>query len=179
MDVIAPPKQLVRAGLPRQKGLDTQHGDRLELEQLATELSIRVTREQQVREQHANDILPFTAGHSRPHSLVRRVVFIWLPIALVVAALAVTVLSFRTHPPVPAAPPAAHVPSQPATPAQALGQAAGQRLGQGGRPVDVFVCQGAYVADATAQPQVLPPADTVSPAHDAYIQACMSDMSAQ
>jgi hypothetical protein len=72
--------------------------------------------------------------------------------------------------------PAAQSEATPTTPAQ-WGAAAHKRLSVGGRPVDVFACQGAYAADATVAGQILPPAATNPDPWRAYLAACLSDMS--
>ena len=167
---------IAQRDLPRQKSVDTQTGDRLELVHLAASLSEQVTRRQQAArrvEDTCPVIQPFPARR-RPSVLRRSAA----PVLLALAALIVVVMamSLTKAPAQPTAPaPTPQVPAaatQPQSPAQALGLAAGRRLQQGGGTVDEFICQAAYNADAQSANELLP-----TSARAAYITACMSDMS--
>ncbi|HET6910260.1 MAG TPA: hypothetical protein VFH54_13030 [Mycobacteriales bacterium] len=65
----------------------------------------------------------------------------------------------------------------PTSPAAALGRAAAQRLGAGGRAVTSFGCAASYDADAATSPAVLPAHATSGPEYTDYMHACMSGMS--
>lgn len=102
-----------------------------------------------------------------------------LLVGVVLTAIVTAAAWTTTH----AAPPARHDAVQPqaaqetpTTPAQ-WGAAAHKRLTRADRPVDVFACQAAYAADATIAPATLPPATTTPNPWQAYLAACLSDMS--
>lgn len=152
----------------------------LELVHLAGELSERAAQRQRVArtvDDGSSVILPFPTTHRR-QSTVRRV---FVPVTLAVAAAVVVLLtaSLLAAPATPTAPapnrvaPAA---TQPLSPAQALGQAAGRRLQQGGGTVDEFICAAAYNADAQAVANALPPTSARSATQAEYMSACMSAM---
>lgn len=95
------------------------------------------------------------------------------------AAWTTTHSSPRAQQPQPTAPTTRQAPTAPTTPTTPAewGAAAHQRLSQGGRPVDVFACQGAYAADAAVANGVLPPAAASPETWQAYLAACLPDMS--
>lgn len=108
---------------------------------------------------------------------IRRAVPLLVGVAL--TAIVTTAAWTTTH----AAPAAQHSAVQPqaseetpTTPAQ-WGAAAHKRLTRADRPVDVFACQAAYAADATIATATLPPASTNPDPWQAYLAACLSDMS--
>jgi hypothetical protein len=172
---------LAQRALPRQKSVETQHADMLELVHLAGELSEKAARRQRNTPRDDNGqsvILPFPTTHRRP-SLFRR---LFVPVTLLVAAavVALLALSMSAAPSAPAAPappaPAPVAAAQPMSPAQTLGQAAGRRLTQGGGLVDDFICTSAYIADAQIAANGLPPTSARSAAQAEYLSACMSAM---
>ena len=180
MNVTITPKQHILDAMPRQNGTVVEREDVLELQRLADGLSQQVERRERRR---AGDAATMAATFlpARARRRVLRTVLLWVGYAVAAAVVAMLALSlFASSKPQAPAP---HVPiPQPAvalTPAQAMGQAAAERLSSGGRPTDVFVCQGAYEADAATSPTVLPSPGTVSPVHDEYMSACMSDMSSR
>ena len=172
---------LAQRALPRQKSVETQHADMLELVHLAGELSEQVAHRQRSLprvDDSQSVILPFPTTHRRPSTLRR----VFVPVALMVAATVIALLAISLTAPAPApnAPAPSHpVPAaatQPLSPAQALGQAAGHRLQQGGGTVDEFICTAAYNADAQSASNGLPPTSAQSAAQAEYLSACMSAM---
>jgi len=172
---------LAQRALPRQKSVETQHADMLELVHLAGELSVEAARRQRHTprvDDSESVILPFPTTHRRPSTLRR----LFVPVTLMVAAAVIALLgvSLTAAPATPStrAPsrPAPVVATAPVSPAQALGQAAGRRLTQGGGTVDEFVCTAAYLADAQNAVNALPPTSAKSAAQAEYLSACMSAM---
>lgn len=172
---------LAQRALPRQKSVETQHADMLELVHLAGELSVEAARRQRDTarvDDGASVILPFPTTHRRPSTLRR----LFVPVTLMVAAAVIGLLaiSLTAAPAAPAtsAPstPAPVAATQPMSPAQTLGHAAGRRLTQGGGTVDVFICTAAYIEDAQNAANALPPTSAKSAAQAEYLSACMSAM---
>lgn len=172
---------LAQRALPRQKSVETQHADMLELVHLAGELSEQAAQRQRTApriDAGQSVILPFPTSHRRPSPLRR----LFVPVSLTVAAGVITLLaiSLTAAPAAPGAPaPSRHAPvaaTQPLSPAQSLGQAAGHRLQQGGGTVDEFICTAAYNVDAQNAANALPPTSSRSATEAAYLSACMSAM---
>jgi hypothetical protein len=180
VDVTAPRGTAVKQALPQQKTAEPYPRERLELVQLASVLAEQVERRQQAQRADS-DIRVITAPTIVPaRSRLRRRVAVcamFAGAAVAVVMLSVSLLTTRPAPAAVLAPRPHPVAAVPSSQAGQLGQAAGQRLRQAGGPVDVFVCQGAYTADAASAPDLLPPATTRSTAQDDYIAGCMSDMS--
>ena len=170
---------LVKEELPRQKDLDSQPGDVLELVQLAAVASAEVNRRR--KPARAADDMAFTGFPVLRRPTWRRTAVVWLLLAVAGAAVAfvATSLTSGSAAPAPAVQPARPVVAPPTTPAGALGVAAGRRLREGGGAVNIFICQAAYSTDAAASAGALPSADVRSTVQDDYIAGCMSDMSAR
>jgi hypothetical protein len=160
--------------------LPVQRDGRAELAELAATLSEEADRlQRRLRPEPAtagDDVAPAVVVRRR--STARVLGFGSLALAsLLVAALTVAVARSSST---PSSPPPVHHPAPVVVVAgdpASWGAAAGQRLGQGGRPVDIFGCQGAYAADAPRSGGTLPVPGPGTPAYQRYLTACLSDMS--
>lgn len=181
MDVTAERGTLVKQALPRQAASEPYPSERLELVQLAAVASAQVQERKQARG-GTDEVTVVGTVNVLPRRPRRRrgAVAVWVMfagLAAFVAMIAVSLLSAAPAPAAPSAPPPHPVAAVPTSQAAVLGQEAGQRLRDSGGPLDIFVCQSAYSADAAASPGLLPPTDVRSTAQDDYIAGCMSDMS--
>jgi hypothetical protein len=175
-----------------------QQDGRTELQELAAALSQQVEQRHRSRGAHTLEIVTGPEVHdltAEPEPLpvrepeplavvVNRGVRRAVPLVLAVVVTSVVGVAGWTasHPTAAARPQAARTTSPapvvtaPATPAE-WGAAAHHRLSVGGRPVDVFACQGAYAADTAVAAGVLLPVATHADIWRAYLATCLSDMS--
>jgi hypothetical protein len=174
--------------------LPVQRDGRAELHALASEISVVVVSRQRRRggrhahgvpkrttdslEARLDELAAAAAAAAAGERRRQRVT----PIALTVAAVSVGTLVLSVHHastprPAPAPHPVVQPVTAPAGTAAAWGQAAHVRLAQGGRPVTVFGCEGAYIDDAQRSVGALPTPGPGTVTFQQYLAACVSDMS--